>query len=59
MTSPRCRQPVARFETAQARCRLAWPLARDAALGWFRDGAPSMGAALAFTLFSMAPCCSW
>ncbi len=35
---------------------LAWHLARDAGLGWYRDGAPSMGAALAFyTLFSMAP----
>ena len=34
----------------------AWPLARDSGLGWYRDGAPSMGAALAFfTLFSMAP----
>jgi membrane protein len=31
-------------------------LAREAAVGWYRDGAPSMGAALAFyTLFSMAP----
>jgi membrane protein len=34
----------------------AWPLARDAGFGWYNDGAPSMGAALAFfTLFSMAP----
>jgi membrane protein len=33
-----------------------WPLSRDAVTAWIDDGAPSMGAALAYyTLFSIAP----
>lgn len=36
--------------------RQLWPLARQAALAWVDDYAPSMGAALAYyTLFSIAP----
>ncbi len=55
--APLPRQPLSFLgSTARSVLAEAWPLAREAGLGWYRDGAPSMGAALAFfTLFSMAP----
>ena len=40
----------------QMKIQQLWPLARQAALSWVDDYAPSMGAALAYyTLFSIAP----
>jgi len=56
--APLPRPPLASLlrESGGRGLAVAWHLARDAGLGWYRDGAPSMGAALAFfTLFSMAP----
>lgn len=56
--APLPRPPLASLLRNSGRRGLAeaWHLARDAGFGWYSDGAPSMGAALAFfTLFSMAP----